>query len=175
MKINLRSLVGLLAAFHACGDCLRSPPTGCSVPVRANSGRCHSHTYHQVAAGRGAYAHTHSGPGGGQEYNHGIRQWLRRIVRRLGQTSWGLPRLASRLTACEASSVQITLHEFTGRFAAITTATRSLPRDPLVRHLSDRLSKPPKLKRKHCGPWPRTGYPAPMRLTRCPRVRPTLW
>ncbi len=43
------------------------------------------------------------------------------------------------LTACEASSVQITLHEFTGRFAAITAATRSLPRDPLVRHLSDRL------------------------------------
>ena len=43
------------------------------------------------------------------------------------------------LTACEASSVQITLHEFTGRFASITAATRSLPRDPLVRHLSDRL------------------------------------
>ena len=43
------------------------------------------------------------------------------------------------LTACEASSVQITLHEFTGRFASITAATRSLPRGPLVRHLSDRL------------------------------------
>ena len=43
------------------------------------------------------------------------------------------------LTACEASSVQIALHEFTGWLAAITAATRSLPRDPLVRHLSDRL------------------------------------
>ena len=43
------------------------------------------------------------------------------------------------LTACEASSVQIAVHGFTGRFAGITAAARALPRDSMVRHLSDRL------------------------------------
>ena len=43
------------------------------------------------------------------------------------------------LTACEASSLQIAVHGFTGRFAAITAAARALPRESMVRHLSDRL------------------------------------
>ena len=43
------------------------------------------------------------------------------------------------LTACEASSVQIAVHGFAGRSAGITADARSLPRDPVVRELSDSL------------------------------------
>ena len=43
------------------------------------------------------------------------------------------------LTACEASSVQIAVHGFAGRSAGITADARSLPRDPMVRELSDSL------------------------------------
>ncbi len=43
------------------------------------------------------------------------------------------------LTACEASSLQIAVHGFAGRSAGITAGARSLPRDPMVRELSDSL------------------------------------
>ena len=43
------------------------------------------------------------------------------------------------LTACEASSVQIAVHGFAGRSASITADARALPRDPMVRYLSDKL------------------------------------
>jgi len=43
------------------------------------------------------------------------------------------------LIACDASSVQVSLHQFTGRFAGITETARALPRASVVRKLSDQL------------------------------------
>ena len=41
------------------------------------------------------------------------------------------------LVACDASSVEVTLRQFAGRFAAIAEAARGLPRAPIVRELAD--------------------------------------
>ncbi len=43
------------------------------------------------------------------------------------------------LISCDASSVQVALHQFSGRFAGITETARGLPRRFVVRDLSDQL------------------------------------
>jgi len=43
------------------------------------------------------------------------------------------------LISCDASSVQVALHQFSGRFAGITETARALPRRFVVRDLSDQL------------------------------------
>ena len=44
-----------------------------------------------------------------------------------------------RLVACDASSVQVALLQFGGRFSGITEAARALPRASVVRELADKL------------------------------------